>query len=36
MQVLIGAIKEILNDTWPMILLSSVIFIFKNGLFNKK
>lgn len=28
MQVLIGAIKEILNDTWPMILLSSVIFIF--------
>ncbi len=28
MQVLIGAIKEVLNDTWPMILLSSIIFIF--------
>ena len=28
MQVLIGAIKDVLNDTWPMILLSSVIFIF--------
>ena len=37
MQVLIGAIKEVLNDTWPMILLTSVVlitirlaYIFKN------
>ena len=37
MQVLIGAIKEVLNDTWPMILLTTTVltairlaFIFKN------
>ncbi len=37
MQVLLNEIKEVLNDTWPMILLTSVVlitirlaFIFKN------
>ena len=37
MQVLVGEIKEVLNDTWPMILLTSVVlitirlaYIFKN------
>ena len=37
MQVLIGEIKDVLNDTWPMILLTSVVlitirlaYIFKN------
>ncbi len=37
MQVLIGEIKDVLNDTWPMILLTSIVlinlrlsFIFKN------
>ena len=27
MQTLIGALKDVLNDTWPMILLSSLVFI---------
>ena len=37
MQVLLNEIKEVLNDTWPMILLTSVVlitirlaFVFKN------
>ena len=37
MQVIISSIKEVLNDTWPMILLTSVVlviirlaYIFKN------
>ena len=28
MQVLISSLKEVLSDTWPMILLSSIVFIF--------
>ena len=28
MQVIIGAIKEVLSDTWPMILLSSIVLVF--------